>query len=113
LYFPWYFREATVVVLRKPNKMLKNQKLPGAYRPISLLNILGKIIEILIAMQLTTVTKKNEILPYMQIGFRYGRSTKVAIRLVINIVYTTWAYNVIASLLQLNLTGAFNWVDWI
>ena len=66
-----------MVVFRKPNKTLEDQKLPGAYRPISLLNALGKIIEILIAMRLTTVTEENGILPRMQMGFRYGRSTEV------------------------------------
>jgi len=69
--------------------MLEDQKLPGAYRPISLLSTLGKIIKILIAMRLIAATKENGILPRMQIGFRYKRSTEVAIRLVIDIVYTT------------------------
>ena len=112
-YFPRCFREATVVVLRKPNKTLKDQKLPGAYRPISLLSALGKIIEILIVMRLTAAIEENGILPRMQMGFRHGRSTEVAIRLVTDVVHTTWAYNAIASLLQLDLTGAFDRVDWI
>ena len=54
-----------MVVLRKPNKTLKDQKLPGAYRPISLLSALGKIIEILIAMRLIAATEENGILPCM------------------------------------------------
>jgi len=46
-------------------------------------------------------------------GFRHGRSTEVVIRLVTDVVYITWAYNAITSLLQLDLTGAFDRVDWI
>ena len=37
----------------------------------------------------------------------------MVIRLVIDIIYITQAYNAITFLLQFDLTGAFNQVDWI
>jgi hypothetical protein len=48
----------------------------------------------------------------MQMGFRPARSTEAAIRVVTDVVHTAWSYRASASLLQLDLTGAFNRVDW-
>jgi len=42
-YWPNYFKISTTIVILKPNKSLYNQ--PKAFRPIVLLNTLGKLIE--------------------------------------------------------------------
>ena len=44
---PQRWRSARIVVLRKPGK--PDYSLPGAYRPISLLNTLGKLLEAVMA----------------------------------------------------------------
>ena len=43
-YFPRQFRQARTIVLRKPGK--PNYSDPGAWRPIALLNTIGKVLEI-------------------------------------------------------------------
>ncbi|KAJ0169511.1 hypothetical protein K1T71_015098 [Dendrolimus kikuchii] len=50
-YFPAVWKEATVVVLRKPGKDDYSQ--PKSYRPIGLLPVMGKILERLIVNRLT------------------------------------------------------------
>jgi Endonuclease-reverse transcriptase len=48
-YFPKCFRTAQVVVLRKPGKTVQQQRQADAWRPISLLSCVGKIIEAVFA----------------------------------------------------------------
>ncbi|CAK1546358.1 unnamed protein product [Leptosia nina] len=42
-YFPTQWKEATIIVIRKPGK--DNYKVPKSYRPIGLLPVMGKILE--------------------------------------------------------------------
>jgi hypothetical protein len=44
---------------------------------------------------------------------RPGRSTKLAIRMVTDAVYTAWKHDATTSLLQLDIKGAFNIVNYI
>ena len=79
------------MVLPKPGKTPAKKELAGAWRPISLLNYMGKIIEALIAMRLTKAAKDNGLLPEGQFGNRKGRSTKIAVRFMVTAVRTAWA----------------------
>lgn len=49
------------MVLRKPGK--PDYLVPRAYRPISLLNTLGKLLEIVIARRLLYLAEKYGLLP--------------------------------------------------
>jgi hypothetical protein len=49
------------VVLRKPGK--PNYSAPEAYRPISLLNTLGKLLEVVVARRLSFLAEKHGLLP--------------------------------------------------
>ena len=109
-HFPAPFKTATVVVLPKPGKTPAQKELAGAWRPISLLNCMGKILETLIAKRLIEVVEDNGLLPEGQFGNRKGRSTEVAIRFLTVAVRTAWAWGGLASLLQLDLKGAFDTV---
>ncbi|RCI11001.1 hypothetical protein L249_5433, partial [Ophiocordyceps polyrhachis-furcata BCC 54312] len=44
-YFPARYKESNVIVLRKAGKSLEVLRTPGGYRPISLLNTVGKVLE--------------------------------------------------------------------
>src|SRR6185312_11562556 len=90
-YFPTSFKRAVVVVLPKPGKTPAEKELAGAWRPISLLNCIGKIIEALMAVRLTKAAEDNGLLPEGQFGNRKGRSTEVAVRFLVTAVYTAWA----------------------
>jgi len=80
------FKQANTIVLRKPNK--PNYSSPKAYRSIALLNILGKALESIIANKLSILAEANGMLPMEQMGARKGRSTKIALQMLIESVYT-------------------------
>ena len=110
-HFPRCFRSAQVVVLRKPGKTLQQQQQAGAWRPISLLSCIGKIIEALIGDRLADEVEATGLLPEGQMGNRRQRSTKLAIRVVTKTVHTAWKLGRTASLLQLDLKGTFDTVN--
>jgi hypothetical protein len=112
-YFPARFRQGFVAVLRKPGKSAKAQRTPGAYRPITLLSCLGKVIEAIMASRIAAAAEEQHLLPDCQMGNRKDRSTELAIRIVTDAVFTAWRSKAVASLLQLDLTGAFDRVNHI
>jgi hypothetical protein len=50
-------KTAKVVVLHKPGKTIAQQQTAGAYRPISLLNSLGKVLETVISKHITAAAE--------------------------------------------------------
>jgi hypothetical protein len=72
------------VVLRKPRK--PDYSIPRAYRPISLLNILGKLLKAVIARRLSYLTEKNGLLPDIQFRGRPGRTTEQALLVLSNAI---------------------------
>ncbi len=107
-YCPLHFRESSTVVLRKPGK--DDYTVPKAYRPIALLNTIGKIMDAVIAKRISYITEKHQLLPRTHIGGRKGRSTEHAIHMVIEKIYEAWnrAEGQVASLLLLDVSGAFD-----
>jgi hypothetical protein len=71
LYFPTAWKIAHTVMIPKPGKC-PNDK---SYRPISLLNITGKIFERILTNRLKFTLETNNLLPPEQFGFRAQRST--------------------------------------
>jgi len=67
---PWKF--AIVKMIPKPNKP---PHLPSSYRPISLLPILGKILEKLLLRRLYPLLYEQKVIPDHQFGFRTNHST--------------------------------------
>jgi hypothetical protein len=104
------FKEARTVVLRKPRKPSYSE--PGAWRPIALLNTIGKLIESLMARRLSMAAEENRLLPDTQMGARPGRSTETALELPTAKVKTIWGSGqFVASLLSLDISGAFDTVN--
>lgn len=66
-----------------------------------------------IAERITKTAKEAGILPNSQMGNRKKRSTELAMRIVEDVAYTAWRRSGIASLLQLNIKGAFDIVNYI
>ena len=69
--WPKLWKKASVVAVHKKDS--KNEV--KNYRPISLLSIIGKIFERLIAAEVTRFLDENFLLSNRQFGFRGGRST--------------------------------------
>ena len=111
-YCPLYFRESSTIVLRKPGK--HDYTVPKAYRPIALLNTIGKIMDAIIAKRISYITERHQLLPKTHIGGRKGRSTEHAIHMIIEEIYAAWnrADRQVASLLLLDVSGAFDNVSY-
>ena len=65
--FPNAWKRAKVIPILKPNKPPTD---PNSYRPISLLSIVGKLFERIIASRLSTHVDQKHLLPDVQLGFR-------------------------------------------
>src|SRR6266581_27614 len=76
---PW--KDAKVVVIPKPNK--GDYSLPKAYRPISLLECCGKLLEKIVAKRLLSDINHFSLIPSSQFGSRdYSCATDAALSLV-------------------------------
>jgi hypothetical protein len=111
-YFPRRFKIAKVTVLLKPNKTITQKATPEAWRPISLLNTIGKIVEIAFARRITNVAKAKHLLSDEQMGNKRERSTDLAIKMIIKAATEARKSGKIALLLQLNIKKAFNTVHY-
>ena len=60
-HFSARFKKAQIVILCKPDKLLYSN--PGAWRPIALLNTIGKLIESLMAKRLSQAAEEYKLLP--------------------------------------------------
>ena len=105
-YFPERYKSAKTICLRKPNKGSYSQA--KAWRPIALLNTIGKLMEAIAATRLSELAEKENLLPEMQMGFRKGRSTETALFLLTSQVEKIWKEGMVASLLSLDISGAYD-----
>lgn len=71
-YFPNRWKVAIVTCIPKPGK---DRTLVESYRPISLLNTVGKLFEKIIKIRIEKFLLDNNILPNEQFGFRSNHST--------------------------------------
>ena len=105
-YFPDRYKSARTIYLRKSSK--KSYCYAKAWRPIALLNTIGKLMEALAATKLSELAEKENLLPEIQIDFRKGRSTKSALFLLTSQVEKVWKEEIVASLLSLDISEAYD-----
>jgi hypothetical protein len=98
-YFPRRFRIAKVTVLSKPNKTLGQKSTPGAWRLISLLNIIGKIIEAAFAQRITDIVEAKHLLLDGQMGNKRNKLINLAVRMVVEAATEARKSGGVASLL--------------
>jgi hypothetical protein len=108
-YHPQRWRSARIIVLRKPGK--PDYSLPRAYRPISLLNTLGKLLEAVMARRLSFFVEHYGLLPDTQFGGRPGRTTEQALLTLTNAIDRAWYKQKVVTLVAFDLKGAFNGVN--
>lgn len=107
-YCPQHFKDAITVVLRKQGKEKGDYAHPKAYRPIALLNTLGKILEAIVASRLAYLADVHQLLPSRHTGGRKLASTEHAIHLLLQRIYQAWSEGKVASLLLLDVSGAYD-----
>ena len=82
-YFPQPFKHAKIILIPKQNKPTTDAI---NYRPISLLEVPGKMLEKIINKRVRTFLEVNKTLPDSQHGFRTARSTDTAIATTVKII---------------------------
>jgi exonuclease III/ribonuclease HI len=105
-YCPKAFKKSITVVLRKPGK--SDYTAPKSYRPVALINTLGKVMDTVLARRIQHITETLELLPPTHIGGRKNLSCEHAIHLLMEKVHTAWRRKKVASLLMLDVSGAFD-----
>jgi ribonuclease HI/exonuclease III len=105
-YCPKYFKHSTTIVIPKPGKT--TYKEPKSYRPIALMNTIGKIMDSIVARRLQYYAEKYQLLPRNHTGGRKATSCEHALHLLVERIHAAWRTNKVASLLMLDVTGAFD-----
>jgi len=104
-YWPNYFKVSTTVVIPKPNKPLYDS--PKAFRPIVLLNTLGKLIEKVIAERLQFIVASNNFVHPSQLRGLKSKSTIDAGVALTHIVRSGWTKGRNTSTLAFDIAQFF------
>ena len=108
-YHPHCWREATGAIIRKPNK--PDYTVPKAYRPVSLLNCLGKISEKIMTKRLAYIAETQGLLHADQMGGRQGRSAIDAVMALVHDGQQAKCNGKVLSALFVDVKGAFDHVS--
>jgi len=110
--FPSAWKEARLVLVRKPEKPLE---LPSSYRPLSMVNTIGKMFERILKRRLEAHLGL-EGLSENQYGFRRGKSTMDAIEKMLVIVNrinsVPWRRRGLCAMVSIDVANAFNTAPW-
>jgi Reverse transcriptase (RNA-dependent DNA polymerase) len=103
---PPQWREATVAVVPKPNRT--DPSLPKNYRPISLLECLGKLLEKIISTRILFDINFYELVPTTQFGGRNASSTVDAGLCLQHDIRTAHASGLVCASLLFDISGFFD-----
>ena len=104
-YFSIVLKNGIIILIPKPGKDLKN---PINYRPITLLEIQGKIIERIINKRLHRFCERNKIFHKEQYGFRAGKGTDLAITKVNELIGINQKYRDHMNIICRDVQKAFD-----
>lgn len=80
-YYLRAFKTANTIVIKKPLRK-SDYTVPKRYKPIALLNMLGKAFEFIMAEKITHLAEIYGLLPDTQMGARRGKFTESALELL-------------------------------
>ena len=104
-YFPKPWKIAIGKMLIKPNKPKQS---PGSYRPISLLNCLGKTLQKLISTRIHTYLEDNKIINTWQRAYLPNKKANEHLHTLDNYIQAAKKKNRIAALLLIDVEKAFD-----
>lgn len=111
--YPGMWKMARLTLIRKGDKPLEE---PTSYRPICLLDDLGKLFERLLVRRLQQELEANGGLAENQFGFRKGLSTTNALERIIEKITQarmgTWRTRKLVAVVTVDVRNAFNSVSW-
>jgi hypothetical protein len=105
--FPEQWKRAVIKPIPKTQHPLSYKDL----RPISILPFMSKILEKVVAEQMTEYLESNGILPSKQSGFRKGRSTSTALADVVDDILAAQDIGEGSLLVLLDFSRAFDTID--
>lgn len=108
-HFPTPWKKGLVIFFRKKNKDASKLE---AYRPITLLPMLGKVLERIIKLRVMTYLESTTYLQEQQYGFREGRNTISALNNIITKVFNTLQSKKYCSMISFDIQAAFDTIDW-
>ena len=103
------WKRSVTVVLPKPGK--PRYDTPKSYRPIQLLECLGKLVEKIVAKRITYDCGKYNILPPEQFGGRSSSSCVDAGLSLVHDIEHAWKRGLVASVLAIDIKGFFDHVN--
>ena len=106
--FPIVWKKVRLFLLKKGDKPLNY---PSSYRPLCLMDSTAKLFEKIIDNRLRCILETYNGLDNNQFGFRAGRSTTDALKLIMDIEKRAGTYSKI-GLLTLDIKNAFNSASW-
>ncbi len=101
-----YFRDSITIFLQKLSK--PDYHTPKAYRPIALLNTIGKTVNSIIANRLSWAAETFELLPRGYLGGKKSASPEYALHRLLESVHAAWNEKGTATPLLLVITGVFD-----
>ena len=105
-YWPNYFKISTTIVIPKPNKSSYDQ--PKAFRPIVLLNTLGKLVEKVVTERLQFLVASNECIHPSQLSSLKFKSTSDAGIALTHIIRSGWIKGKTTSTLAFDISQFFS-----
>lgn len=109
-HFPKYWKKGIAIFFKKRNK---DGRTPRSYRPITLLPIIGKILERIIKIRIVPYLEKNGFWDEAQHGFREGHSTISALQALKSLINRRLREYKYVSLMSIDIQAAFDAVSWI
>ncbi|RKL22256.1 hypothetical protein BFJ72_g14711 [Fusarium proliferatum] len=103
---PDQWRHARIIPLKKPGK--DDYTIAKAWRPISLLATLGKVLESVVAERISHAVETYGLLPTNHFGARKQRSAEQALILLQEHIFSAWRSRHIVSLISFDVKGAYN-----
>ena len=108
-YVPQRWKHARVISILKPGK---DQLLPSSYRPISLLDTIGKLVENILLARILHVVKERELLRAEQSAFSPRHSTSLQLARLDERIARNFGDKRLTGAVFLDVAKAFNTV-WI
>ncbi len=105
-YFPGAWKQARVCIIKKEKK--ESYREVKSYRPISVLNTLGKVFEKVIHKRLTWFATELDWFSTCQHGFMESKSTETAIHTLTHFVETNLSKGMSTAAVFLDISGAFD-----
>lgn len=108
-HFPEPGKKGVLIFFRKKNK---DPTKHSSYRPITLLPMLGKVLERLVKTRTLTYLESSSLVSNNQFGFKEGRGTVDALRSLEAKIKENLITNKYCGIISFDIEGAFDSIDW-